>query len=1104
MSYRGLVKWLAVSVCLLLTTGVSSQRVQGQAQQPAAIESLAEPGERLLVRDTSRETGLVTFASSSGNGLLLPIDAAAPAEARALAFAAQYGRPFGLVDAGQLRLMSASPADALGVEHVRLQQYHQGVLVRGGEFVVHLRGARAVAANGRIVANLPADVTPALAGNVAVTQASELVAKRKAQQAGDTVYSEPRLEIFDRAALSHPASLGSRLAWFVEATGPAQRDFIWVDAQNGAILLNFSQLTEAKSRRVHDAGFSSTLPGTLRRVEGDPATGDPDEDNAYNFAGQTYDYFFNNHGRDSFDGVGGQIISTVDYCPASGPCPNYPNAFWNGTQMVYGNGFASADDVVGHELTHAVTERSAGLLYYYQSGALNESFSDIFGEVLDLTNGSGTDTAGVRWLMGEDLSIGAIRNMMNPPAFDNPSRMGDAANFFCTDNAWTDPNGDSGGVHINSGIPNHAFALMVDGGSFNGRTVTGIGIDKAAKIQYRALTVYLTSGSTFLDDYNAVNQSCSDLIGTSGITAGDCTQVTTALQAVEMNATWACSGATATPAMCTSGAPTNVVRETFETNLGNWTATNTTDGVWQRDRDFARGGVFMAYGNDAAVVSDHRLSMTSPVTVPAGGRMYFDHAFEFENDFFASYDGGVLEYSTDGTTWNDAAPLIDAGQTYSGTIDTSASNPLGGRSGFVNASFGYTGTRLNLASLAGQNVRFRFRIGTDETVGSLGWVVDNVAFYTCGTVSAPGAPTGVSAVAGNALAVVSFTPPANNGGSAITSYRVTSSPGGITATGTASPITVTGLTNGTTYTFTVAAINAVGTGASSAPSNAVTPSGPLPGTPINFVVSASGVSITGSWTSVGAPATGHVLEVATSAAFSPVIFTQSLGPATSFALDAPPGTTGTFFFRVTAVNALGSSAPTAGVPVSLPGVPPAPGPPLLNAAAVSGNDVSLSWSAGPGGAPASYLLIVGSSSGASNIGAFPMGPATSISASAPDGTYFARVQASNVSGSAVSNEISFTIGAPCIPPGPPASITATRVGSLVTVSWTPPATGTGPVGYTLLAGTASGLSNVGEFPMGGALSISTGAPPGTYFLRVRAANACGVSTDSIETSITVP
>jgi Zn-dependent metalloprotease len=100
--------------------------------------------------------------------------------------------------------------------------------------------------------------------------------------------------------------------------------------------------------------------------------------------------------------------------------------------MVFGDGFASADDVTAHELTHAVTQYSANLFYYMQSGALNESFSDIFGESVDLTNGQGTDTAVVRWLIGEDLpGIGAIRNMMNPLQFGDPGKVSDTQ-FRCT------------------------------------------------------------------------------------------------------------------------------------------------------------------------------------------------------------------------------------------------------------------------------------------------------------------------------------------------------------------------------------------------------------------------------------------------------------------------------------------------------------------------------------------------------------------------------------------------------------------------------------------------------------------------------------------------
>ena len=184
-----------------------------------------------------------------------------------------------------------------------------------------------------------------------------------------------------------------------------------------------------------------------------------------------------------------------------------------------------------HELTHAVTQYSADLIYYKQSGALNESFSDIFGETIDLTNSGGTDTAAVRWLLGEDIpGIGAIRNMIDPTAFGDPGKVSDSQ-YRCSSIV------DNGGVHINSGVPNHAYALMVDGGTYNGFAITGIGLTKAGKIQYRALTRYLVSGSKFLDDYLALQQSCTDLIGTASISASDCTEVKKALDAVEMSKT---------------------------------------------------------------------------------------------------------------------------------------------------------------------------------------------------------------------------------------------------------------------------------------------------------------------------------------------------------------------------------------------------------------------------------------------------------------------------------------------------------------------------------------------------------------------------------------
>lgn len=216
---------------------------------------------------------------------------------------------------------------------------------------------------------------------------------------------------------------------------------------------------------------------------------------AHYYAGEVFDYYYDNFNRVSYDNNGADITSTVHYGN------NYNNAAWTGNQMIYGDGDGStftylsgADDIVAHELTHAVTDTTAQLVYENQSGALNESFSDVFGYFVDNED----------WLMGEDVYTpgvagDALRSMSNPPQYDQPEHM---------DNYVNSPNtqeGDWGGVHTNSGIPNKA--------AYN--TITSIGQAKSEEIYYRALTVYLTPNSTFSDARSALEQSAQDLYGTS-------------------------------------------------------------------------------------------------------------------------------------------------------------------------------------------------------------------------------------------------------------------------------------------------------------------------------------------------------------------------------------------------------------------------------------------------------------------------------------------------------------------------------------------------------------------------------------------------------------
>jgi bacillolysin len=508
---------------------VTASKLRAEVEEAVRDMGIAAGKQVQVTR--SPVTGLVIFlAAAEGFPIPTGIDPSAPSLEHALTFLQRFGAAFGL-KREDIQLVEVSGPDEVGMRYVRLQQIHDGLPVMPGELTVHLRGAAVTAVLARTLPDLENFSTvPTVSAAEALEEAKNVRPHGKREKLTDASLSVPQLVIYHRALLEERAGRRPTLAWFIEARKPDVRELIVVDALRGKVLLHFNQLEAALQRTVYDAKSTASLPGTLCRVEGGAPSANSDCNFAYTYAGDTYNYFLTQHGRDSYDDAGAPLISTVDYCPSANQCP-YQNSYWDGEQMVYGQGFPVADDVDAHELTHAVTQYSANLIYYKQSGALDESFSDIFGETIDLTNSGGTDTAAVRWLLGEDIpGIGAIRNMIDPTAFGDPGKVSDRQ-YQCSSVI------DSGGVHTNSGVPNHAYALMVDGGSYNGFTITGIGLTKAGKIQYRALTRYLVSGSKFLDDYLALQQSCTDLTGTADISASDCAAVKKALDAVQMSKT---------------------------------------------------------------------------------------------------------------------------------------------------------------------------------------------------------------------------------------------------------------------------------------------------------------------------------------------------------------------------------------------------------------------------------------------------------------------------------------------------------------------------------------------------------------------------------------
>lgn len=216
-------------------------------------------------------------------------------------------------------------------------------------------------------------------------------------------------------------------------------------------------------REIYDAQNSNNLPGTLVRKEDQPGNNDVAAEEAWNYLGVTYDFFWRTYKRNSLDNQGLALLGTVHYEK------DYQNAFWNGQQMVFGDGdgeifnrFTIAIDVVAHELAHGVTETEAGLIYFEQAGALNESLSDVFGSLVKQFHLQQTaDQAD--WLIGEGLLAEGIngrglRSMSEPgTAYDDPMLGKDPQPAHMRDYIQT--RDDNGGVHLNSGIPNRAFYL---------------------------------------------------------------------------------------------------------------------------------------------------------------------------------------------------------------------------------------------------------------------------------------------------------------------------------------------------------------------------------------------------------------------------------------------------------------------------------------------------------------------------------------------------------------------------------------------------------------------------------------------------------------------
>jgi Zn-dependent metalloprotease len=433
--------------------------------------------------------------------------------------------------------------------HTRFQQTLRGVPVFGGEAIVHLNPDDSVfAVTDDLVESVQVDTEPYRTADEAVrTAISDLGC--------ETCLTAPPAA--DLQILRHEGN--DYLTYRVQlrredGTHETSMPVYFVDAKTGNVIWQYNNLQTASglslysgtitintyfkspnyymedlTRKIGTFDFRNGTTSVFRFTDADniwnTSTQRAGVDAQYG-AAKVYDYYLNVHGRRGIDGAGGPayfgsadgvtglISSVVHY--GSG----YNNAFWNGSYMTYGDGNGSSFsplvtlDICGHEMTHCVTERTANLAYVNESGALNESFSDVFGAMVERSAQGQTSNT---WKIGEQcytpgIAGDALRYMDNPHGASNSGfTVDDDPDHYAERYTGT---ADSGGVHVNSGIANKAFYLVAVGGTHHrGGSVTGIGADAAAKIWYRALTTYMTSSTNFKGARTATLNAAAALYG---------------------------------------------------------------------------------------------------------------------------------------------------------------------------------------------------------------------------------------------------------------------------------------------------------------------------------------------------------------------------------------------------------------------------------------------------------------------------------------------------------------------------------------------------------------------------------------------------------------
>jgi Zn-dependent metalloprotease len=688
----------------------------------------------------------------------------APDAARA--HLARYGALVGVADPGTRLVGGTVTRSVTGDDVVRFTERRQGLAVIGGAVAVDLRPDRQLGGVTASVsrASVPEATYPSTAAG---QEALAVAAKVLGRSTGVGLTADPPVRLlYDPAVLGVPRTSDpathARGVWSVEVhAGPAFHRLLLIDDRTGGVVQDLD-LVEQVNRVVCDdknAPDTTDVPckANFARAEGDPPSAVKDVNDAYDLAGVVSTFYRQIGGINLTkllgvdEGDHQSLSSTVRYCDFALPpafCP-YANAFWNGAAMFYGQGYASADDVVGHEMTHGVIAHNSDLFYWGQSGAINESLADIMGEIVDHRHPSPGDSPH-SWALGEDLPIGAVRNMKDPGRFGQPDTM--------TSRRYARGEPDNGGVHTNSGVGNRTFYLISQGGKQGGRTIRGIdgpSLTKSATL-YLDVIQHLVSGSDYADLGAVLDRSCHALARHHqvGMTRADCRNVHLATLATRLRTTPPrAKQPPDAPMTCPKG--TGPVRVLFDSEKGAPASKFDAGSTWLRaprlsplafpqvpaNATSGRRSWFSIEPQDTTVSS---LTM-HPVALPARRPVYLwfqqwrflDSATRFDGTK-DNFDAGTVEVAdlTRGRGPKPAEKLNWVNGPRDKIFD-GFDNPAPGRIGFSRDSRGYVASRLSLERYAGHTTSPQFTMNTDNNSTDVGWYLDDIRVYTCGRGPVP-------------------------------------------------------------------------------------------------------------------------------------------------------------------------------------------------------------------------------------------------------------------------------------------------------------------------------------------------------------------------------